>query len=561
MATNTTTISSAIVPAPNDVLNNLLATLKAGLILAGVQNPVLDSNSQFYITATALANQLNIGFQQLLVMLGALMPDTATGADLDRLANFYGIYRRAATSSDLIVTVSFGPSTYVPAAAQLVSNNGLIYQVTTGTLLTQVTPGGDTGTVEIISIDTGSQTALAVGDILSWIDQPAFVKATVVVADVAGEGIDIENDSALRTRLLNTLQNPPQYGNWSQIASTAENASPLIEKAYVYPAANGPSTQYVVFTQAQTPSNIANRAVTFNSLPWIQAYSAVKNQAPAFVETVIPYFGQYGDGYDGYSLQNITNDLAMQLDIPYPVGSQNGVGIGGGWTDFAPFPNAGLQAIGGRYAYVVSITNPNVIVVSAAAPGNVVDPNLIARITNVSWITDETTNNNGWRVNSAQVVSFTAGTPSGSLCNYTLTLNAPFRGNAGDYIFPSMVNGQNYVNTILSSFAGLGPGEINTLQSLYPNSYRQPLTGIVVDNIPTIGALGNPSVVDARFLKSLIVTNNEVFDASFYYNQTGTPTVSQSVNGSAPIVPTPIPSEGGTTGVGLYTPGRLGFYP
>jgi hypothetical protein len=545
------TNAQSLVPNPQTVLNNILQTLRAGLVLAGVPNPQLDQSSDFFIIAQALANQLSLGFQNSITLFNAVMPDTAQGDDLTRVANVYGVTRKAASSSDGFILVTCSSATFVAAGTQLNSDTGLLFQVITGK---QLSAGAvpSTNLVEVESIDTGSQTNLPVGSNMTWINPPAFAQSTATVYFACEGGADIETDSALRTRLLNTLQNPPLYGNWLQIAEIAVNASPFIEHAFVYPAINGPATQGVAFTQAQTLSNIVNRGILVNSQGWVDGYTAVYAAAPAYVQTIIPY-ATYTDGYN-YSVANVTNDLSLSLNIPYPVGSTNG-GTGGGWINFKPFPNPiknninalNLDNLGNliRACMCTAGNSSTTISFYAAAPSGLADPGLINGVTQISWIADQTANNNGWQVQTATITSSTLVSASGNTGLYTVTINTPFvdgNGNppqVGQYIFPASVNGQNYLNTVLASYAGLGPGQMNNTQALFPNAYRQPLV-----------TLQQPDVIDDRFNQSLILDNTEVELSTFYYNYS---------QGNEPVLPGHvIPAPGNAPAV--WVPQHIGFY-
>ena len=543
---------------PSQILNNLIETVKAGLIKAGVDNPQVDNNSDFYIISTALSNQLGIGNQMISAQANAQMADTATGDDLDRIAGIYGLTRRPAIggSGYIAVAAPSGTISNVPVGSQLTSSQGLVYQIVTGKT---DTANGDY--LEVVAIDTGLQTNLAINHVLTWQNAPGFLTSSATVSIAITGGSDQENDTQFRNRLLGILQNPPQYGNWSQIAKTATDATSLIEAAYVYPCANGPGTQYIVFTKAQSTVSIANRGITVNSAEWIHASTAITSSAPAYVQTVIPWSVNDANG-DGYlSVTNIANDISIQLDIPYPVGAQNN-GIGGGWVDFTPWPNV-ANNVGspttGYFAYVSVVpldSNGTQFTVRAATGIDssstlIADPSLVAGITHISWIDKSNINNQGWVVTSSTVVSFRVNTITSNYTDYEVTIDNPFPTIVvGDYIFPTSVNEQSYLDIILASFANLGPGQISSVGALFPNAYRQPLV-----------QLTNPDVVDGRFLRSLVDSTSEVEAAQFFYNESGSPTTVKSIYGTEPTVPSTIPSAGGTKNVGIYVPGQIGWYP
>lgn len=558
------TTASSLTPDPSTTLNNILQTIVAGLKLAGISNPQVDPNSDFYILAQALTNQLSIAFGNLNVLANATMADTATGDDLTRLAGIFGVVRKVASSSIGYVLATVSSNSFVNSGAQLTSSSGLVFQVVNAqTLVSGSSP--NTNLIQIESVDTGASTNLPSSttlisppsnSVLTWTNTPAFSQSTAVVWIACEGGQDAENDSALRTRLLNTLQNPPLYGNWQQIAQTATNASPFIEHAFVYPAVNGPSTQGVAFTQAQTSFNIVQRGVDIRTLGWLDGYNAVLSQAPAYVQTIIPYALATNDGYnDGYhSIKNLPNDVSFALNIPFPVGSNNN-GIGGGWVNYGsgtigPFPNPiaasnDSNSVGIKAAVVSTATSSTQIQITAYAPGGLADPALINGVSQVSWVADYTLQGLGWQVQTAVVLTGSLLSATGNIGTYSLILQTPLvDGNGkgpqvGQYIFPAITNGQKYLNTVLSSYANVGPGQMNAITNIFPNSYRNPIT-----------SLQNTDLVDNRFNQSLVVNNNEIETSSFYYNFS---------EGAEPAIPSfIIPAAGAAPGI--WVPRNIGFY-
>lgn len=87
-----------------------------------------------------------------------------------------------------------------------------------------------------------------------------------------------------------------------------------------------------------------------------------------------------------------------------------------------------------------------------------------------------------------------------------------FYGNTGpvqgDFIFPASNNVASYLNNIIVSFAQLGPGEVTTSQGLI---------ALGASRVPSQTATYS-SFIGAQFLQNMTSQNNEIFNASFYYN-------------------------------------------
>jgi uncharacterized phage protein gp47/JayE len=138
----------------------------------------------------------------------------------------------------------------IPGGAQLIDPTGLTYEVGVGG---SYTPGDN---IPILSTDTGASTNLAEGTVLRWVSPPPYVTPTALVGDggLTG-GVDAEDYEGLRTRVLGRNQNPPNGVNWPSIVEAAEKSSTAVQKAFAFPAANGPSTVHVAVVRSPTSTN------------------------------------------------------------------------------------------------------------------------------------------------------------------------------------------------------------------------------------------------------------------------------------------------------------------
>lgn len=492
----TIAVKSFFVKDPTTTRDDILRTIKSGLTLRGVVNPDVSPGTDEYIRAQALANELAVVGANTTVKADAQMPDSCTGADMDRqLAIFVGSRRDASIGVGQVICTT-SQSGNVPVNTQLVDQYGLVYQVTVGGTYTNTSPGN---IIPIQSVSTGKQVNHSAGDVLRWVTAPAYFNSTVTV-NVGGitGGVDIEDDETARGRLVSRLQVAPGGGNWTQIKMLAEASSTSVQAAYVYPAVNGPSTVHVaVVGYAQTTGTLTatskNRDVSATILN-NTVIPYVLGNMPEYVETVLQ------------TVTNQLNDVSFQLTIPSSPAAVP-AGTGGGWIDGTPWPTSG-----GTACTVTGVTSSTVFQVSAVT----------APTPNVSHICflDPTT----WTLQRAKVLSFT-----GTSGAYVITIDTPFP-NIGNqnFIWPDCVNAATYVATVLAQFAQLGPGEKTANSAVLTRGYRHPL-----------GISTGPQAVGAQFLRALNGSSAEVSGAIILaQSQAGPPTPPGAVS-SPPVIWTP----------------------
>jgi len=484
-----------------EIRDDFLRTYKAELIKRGIDNPNVSSGTEIYIKATSLAQQLSIVANNTVIKANAQMPDSAVGADLERLAKIYKLFLRSAggSSGTIALSASISSPIPIPFQAQLQDDSGLSYQVSIGGIYS------DGDQVPISSIDTGAATNLAGNSTLRWISPPPFVNPTAIITTggLIG-GIDAEDIEGLRTRLLERLRNPPGGGNWSQVAGTAEDSTVAVQKAFVYPACNGPATYGVAVVSAPTPSN-KNRNID----PIVLATKIIPDIVAAFPEFAEPIIT---------TVQNLPASVGISLALPSAT-TASIPGNGTGWTDANPFP----IHVSTGFSAVTAVTNSTTFSVLSD-----IDPT--AEVTQVCWISTD-----DWQLRTATVISFTT---SGLAKN--LVIDKPFVSDngvviaVGDYVFPNAVSMTTYVAALFNSFANMGPGEKTDISSLLPRAYRRPLVG---DSYP--------ASLNSLFLRRIIDSGEEVFQADYTFRSIITPPV--------PALITDAPFQ--------IVPDKIGFYP
>lgn len=507
-----------------EIRNDLLRTIKAGLQSIGITNPNVGPNSDYYLTASALGNEVAVGLANITISVDSMMPDTAGGSNLDRWLNILNLSRRPAIGSSGVVTLSTSvTSTLVTVGMQLQDAVGLRYQVTVGGSY------GNGAAIPVSAMDLGKATNHANGDTLTWVTAPAFSASTVSVGTSGGSdgltgGFDSEQgiDEPPRARLIAQLQNPPKGGNSADVILWCSQSTPIVQSAYCYPALLGPGTTFAAVAAA--PQTAAPMTATSKSRQ-INPTSILTGTIQPFVQGNLPehVFAVIA------SVVDQPTDVAILLALPSaPTASPPG--LGGGWLDGSPWPSS----IGGTTPVsLTAATDSTHFTVNATTPPQ-------AGVSHIAWLSPLT-----WTLYTATVVSFTGTTGA-----YVLTVDTPMPGiTTGHYIWPQAAQMANYVAALLSAFSLMGPGEWTANPAVKARAFRHP-----------IPSLSWPYALTAVQLKTVINSGPEVLDANWIYR-------SATLSGGLyqPTIPGTVTVDT-TTGnltsvaVNILTPRNLAFY-
>lgn len=505
----TVAIKSFATKTEREIHDDYLRTVRNGLIQQGIANPQLGPGSDEDNYATAIARELVPVYANSVVTADAQMPDTAAGtpvvgqnvgADLVRIMGFYGdgagnkLAPRPAAPSAGPIVLAASAATNIPNDTELFDAAGLRFKVQLGGTYN---PGA---LVPIIAMDAGAASNHAEGDVLQWGTPPTYcqTKQLVGVGGLTG-GSDAEDTETARARLLNRLRNPPGSGNAAQIAQYAEDSTPIVQKAFVYPAVGGPSTCHVAVVGYPSDTN-KSRAIDATVMSGTVVPYLV-GKVPEFTEFV-PSAGQ---GITTVADEPV--DVAIALTLPAAT-TASPAGPGGGWLDGSPWPAiSGVQ----NYANVSAVTSSTQFTVNApTAPQD--------GISHVC-VLDTTT----WTLRRAKVLSH-SGTPGAIV----ITIDTPFpnlvlpnllTGETGSLIFPDATNMQDYVDAYLLAMKLLGPGEKTFNTFVLGRAFRHP---------PQTQAW--PHSLDARLLKQIESVGDEVLDTSYFYRLHTTPDVPGSIS-------------------------------
>lgn len=494
--------SSITYKSAEESRDDVLRTIRNGLISRGVANPDVGDGSDYFLQASALGTELESLRAAAVANAESNMDDSATGEDLDRRLALRGMTRRPAGPSNGPIILTASTTTLVVTGAQLKSTSGVTLYVTVGGSY------ANGATIPVQTLSTGLNTRLTAGTVLRWVSPPAYAAstATVGLGGITG-GVDTEDDETARARLLDRLANPPGGANASQVAGWAETV-PEVQKAFPYPGCNGPSTCHVALVGYASVSTSRTRVITDAGLA--SASAAVIGEMPEFAEVVTT------------KTVDVPADVSLGVVIPKAVG---GSSTGGGWLDAIPWPAAQTVSttITGGFCNVSTVTSTTAITVqSLTLPST-------ASGFSIAWVSPS-----DFKLYAAKVLSWTS-TGVGPYA-VSLVLDTPFVGiTTGCAIWPGAVNAQSYVTSVLGSFAGLGPGEKTSAPGLLPRALRRPYT-----------YASWPSALGAQFLRALVESSTEVLDASWI-----TPTTAP-----VPALPTLI-----TDGPKVWTPRHIGIYP
>jgi uncharacterized phage protein gp47/JayE len=175
-----------------------------------------------------------------------LMPDTAEREWLDRhgqiwLVNADGsLGRKSPTPSGGTVAFTGVPGIVVPAGAQLISTDGVLFET-----LEYLTIETQPKEVAVRALDPGDAGNQPAGALLALTNPISGVDNDAVVIDLRG-GTEVESDEALRLRILDRIRQPPMGGDADDYEQWAMKI-PSVTRAWCAPREMGMGTVTVRF--------------------------------------------------------------------------------------------------------------------------------------------------------------------------------------------------------------------------------------------------------------------------------------------------------------------------
>ncbi len=486
--------------------DNILRTLKNGLIRRGVSSPNVGPGSDFFVLATALGNELAVVSANAIVKCDEQMPDTAVDDGLLRIATLFGMSKQPAAGSFGNIVLSNSAASPIASGTQLTDTAGLLYEVSVGGTYAVG------ASVPVDAIATGKATDHPEGDVLRWVNAPPFCDDKVEV-DVGGltNGHDADDDESLRARVLATFQNPPGSGNWEDVAEKAEQSAAQVQKAFVHPAIQGPGTQHVAVVAAPTATNKNRDVAALVMSGSVVPYMLAKVAQHSLITTT--------------TVANVPTSVAFALALP-EAPTANPAGPGGGWLNGSPWPAP--DGVSTFKCAVTAVTSSTSFTVDAATSPDV-------GVSRVAWLSPLT-----WTLYTGLITAVT-----GTSGAYVVTVDNAFTGiTTGAYIWPECTNAQAYVDAVLSAYGLMGPGEKSTNASALIRGFRHPLPGN-----------SWPFSLGPHLARAVSNAGTEVDDVQFFYRTDGTTTLTTSSGQVKPQVPGAVADP-----PNIFTPNNIAFY-
>ncbi len=297
---------------------------------------------------------------------------------------------------------------------------GLRYQVRT----TYTTPGSGVAALNLIAVDTGDETNIDSGVVITWANAPVNAQPTATATENFTGGTDAETDSDFAKRLLARIRNKPASGNASHFRTWARATSNAVEDCAVYCCAFHAGS--VLAVPVQKRANATGPTARIASAATVDAVRArlvprLSPNVPARAHVVVvPAVSQ-------------PSNVLLSLAMPK--------GVASGWADATPWP--GYSTIPSS---VLVVTDPTHFTMHSdtALPTNVTAPKLMR------W--DATTSR--WEQLMVQVVT------SGGGGMYDVTLSVAATLADGEYISPYSAKAETIAETIETYFDARGPGEV-----------------------------------------------------------------------------------------------------
>lgn len=224
-------------PTLTDLRNQTAADIAASL--PGADGLLRFSNLGVLAQIVAAAANGHYGYLDWIARMG--VPFTAEDEYLEGWSALKGVTRKAATSAKGSARFTGTNGRVVPAGTSVVRSDGVM-------LTTDIAGEVETGTVTIpaTAVDPGLAGNCAVGVSMSLGVAIDGVSATGVAATAFSGGADVEDNAALRSRMLAAYASPPQGGSESDYVEWALS-EPGVTRAWVQRGTMGPGTVVVLF--------------------------------------------------------------------------------------------------------------------------------------------------------------------------------------------------------------------------------------------------------------------------------------------------------------------------
>lgn len=218
-----------------------------------------------------------------------------------------------------------------PTAAIATDPNGARYQV----LYTTTTGDGGTAPLLMKGIDTGYETNIPAGTVLTWSqNQPIGAEPSFTLGIPFSGGAPIESDAEYADRIESIIRYRPGAGNSAHFMAWTREVEVSVEYGFVYPTFQYPGSVMVSVTQKRSS---AKEIDNINGISY-KGPNARTSLSEATLNAITRYI------VPPYS-QIVPEDWYVVVTRPTPQPSDcviqlhMGLGTNGGWYDRVPWPN------------------------------------------------------------------------------------------------------------------------------------------------------------------------------------------------------------------------------
>lgn len=333
-----------------------------------------------------------------------------------------------ATATGTAGTIYVGSTTVPdPAAHYATDPAGLRYQV----LTTVIADGSGNADIELAGVNSGTQTNIASGTVLTWASGPVGANSEFSTTDDFDGGTDDETDTEFAKRLLARIRHKPASGNAAHFRAWAREASNAVEDAFVYACALHAGSVIVCVTQKRAgTSGPEQRIPNLATLSDVTSYTVPPQSAVVPADVLVLVVAPVSE----------PSDVLMTLAMARARDS--------GWTDLSPWPTYDTTV--SSVTHVTSQTSFR-IHSDTALPTGVTAPALMI------W------NESASRFESLNVTSVSAF--GGGQYTVTLSQAASFTVAVGDYVSPDTDRRLAIAEAAEEYFDSLGPGEVLDLET------------------------------------------------------------------------------------------------
>ena len=190
------------------------------------------------ILLTAITSPLADLYAQTNKVVADSFITTATGDALDRLGRVWGITRFEASKSSGNVTLTASPASNIPAGTLLSSASGIRYETSQSVAVDESL----SAEIEINALLGGKAGNAPSGSELRLVNPLAGVNSLVIANTALHGGVDAENDSGYRARILSRVRAPARSGSEADYKLWALSSEQGVTRAWVIPQAEGTGT-------------------------------------------------------------------------------------------------------------------------------------------------------------------------------------------------------------------------------------------------------------------------------------------------------------------------------